>query len=383
MSDYDGLNQGQIQMFDQIVQFAKNKNEDFLVVSAPAGYGKTFCARRAITALQRTGMRVTVATFTGRASLQLSRDGIEARTIHSILYVPMFDQNEELIGFRPRDFEEVVAEIGDLLVIDEGSMINEDMHNDLAQYGIPIVYLGDYDQLPPIDMNGGTFNPMVDLSDDPISLTESMRFKEDSGIGRIAAALREDEFIPRVGGYDDLAYVSKSKINNVRYHEQNQFDIIICGMNKTRKKMNALVREARGYTSDKAEIGETVMCLRNDVATNVNIYNGELFIVEGEMLSGNGLTTYILRSVDDPNKKPIVTVEDQVWESEKPMRKMSDTNPKTHVFTFGYSLTCHKVQGSSVPNVLYIDENVSFFLDQRRFRYTACSRAVNKLTIAR
>lgn len=378
----DGLYDDQKNLFDEIVKFVEEgyKNFPYLIVSAPAGTGKTFTARRVMQFLKVTGRSCSTATFTGRASLQLSRDGIEGRTCHSLLYTPVLDENGDILEWERRSLDEMLAEVGNVLFIDEGSMIPKAIHDDLSELGIPIIYLGDYDQLPPVDGSNPDFNPMVSLTDERITLEVNKRFSDESGIGFIANRLRHENTIPRVK-YPDLKVIPKSKINSVSWHRENQFDAVICGTNKTRKSLTEKIRKARGFNDETAEVGEPIMCLRNDVISEVRIYNGEIFMVEGKFVLGSGHTSYSIRSVDDPKKALNVTIEDHVWETERSALKLNDT-PKVGVFTFGYVGTCHKYQGSSIPKVLFVDQNVSFFLDQRRFRYTACSRASESLTIA-
>jgi ATP-dependent exoDNAse (exonuclease V) alpha subunit len=75
-----------------------------------------------------------------------------------------------------------------------------------------------------------------------------------------------------------------------------------------------------------------------------------------------------------------VDVDDEMFSSEN---RIEDNKSDRELcdFTFGYGISCHKVQGSSIENVLFLDENVSFFLNQKKFRYTAVTRASKHITI--
>jgi exodeoxyribonuclease-5 len=106
------------------------------------------------------------------------------------------------------------------------------------------------------------------------------------------------------------------------------------------------------------------------------VNNGEVYIVEGIIPVNEHSTKYMLRDADKENHTVSVVVENDTWYTE------AANNPKSDVFTFGYAMTCHKSQGASIDNVLFYNENVSFFLDDQKFKYTACSRAAKRLTIA-
>jgi exodeoxyribonuclease-5 len=52
-------------------------------------------------------------------------------------------------------------------------------------------------------------------------------------------------------------------------------------------------------------------------------------------------------------------------------------------FDFAYALTAHKAQGSEFESVLVFDEGDTFGDDAFRWRYTAATRAVNRLVYVR
>ena len=50
-------------------------------------------------------------------------------------------------------------------------------------------------------------------------------------------------------------------------------------------------------------------------------------------------------------------------------------------FTYGWTLTCHKSQGSQYDNPLVFDESRSFREDARKWLYTAVTRAAERITV--
>ena len=348
-----------------------------VLLKAPAGTGKTYVARHVAKFLDRAGMSVSCVAFSGRAASQLSKSGLPARTCHSLLYKPVLNEDGDLIRWEVKTKQEVLAEAGDVLICDEGSMIPLKMHKELIALGIPLIYLGDYDQLPPVDEDDANFNVMENFNVPTFSLVENRRFDETSGIGHICSRLRQENTLPRIVMHG-LKCTPKTKVFNVQYHRENDFDVIVCGTNKTRKRLNEIVRSARGFSSETPDVGEYVVCLKNDIIAEKRINNGEVFVVEN-VITGDTYGTYYLTSIDNAGKHVIVRVQNHTWVDEKVEFKRDE---KFCSFGFAYALSCHKVQGSSFKRVLFIDEDVSFFLDQRRYRYTGVSRAMEHLTIA-
>jgi ATP-dependent exoDNAse (exonuclease V) alpha subunit len=54
-----------------------------------------------------------------------------------------------------------------------------------------------------------------------------------------------------------------------------------------------------------------------------------------------------------------------------------------HPFDFGWCITCHKSQGSEFDSVLVIDEGQVFGRESRRWRYTAITRAGERVVVAK
>ncbi len=164
-----------------------------------AGTGKTTITAMAIEALGLAPMTagamggVLFAAFTGKAALVMTRKGTPAQTIHSLIYrvseatpeeiarveEDLANLRRELPRMAPseRDFARIrirqlelrledihqprflindqsILRDADLLVLDEVSMVGEEMARDLLAFGKPILVLGDPGQLPPIKGQG-------------------------------------------------------------------------------------------------------------------------------------------------------------------------------------------------------------------------------------
>src|SRR5262245_52552535 len=151
-----------------------------------AGTGKTTLARHFASHVDG---QVQFAAFTGKAAQVLrSKGAVNARTIHSLIYrprgeeavadevtgktsmSPMFSLNRQSPVARAR-----------LIIVDECSMVDEELGRDLMSFGTPILVLGDPGQLPPIS-GGGYF---TDYEPDFL-LTEIHRQARDNPIIRLA-----------------------------------------------------------------------------------------------------------------------------------------------------------------------------------------------------
>ena len=112
------------------------------MVGGFAGTGKTTI----VSHLVNTWSRVAVAALCGKAAHVLRQKGAEAKTIHSLIYSP-YELNGK-IHFRRKT--KVDASI---FVIDEASMIDHLLLQDLLWFGIPVLFIGDHGQLEPIGTN--------------------------------------------------------------------------------------------------------------------------------------------------------------------------------------------------------------------------------------
>ena len=373
----------QLEAFNKCVAFLLNQDtgNKFLKFGAFAGTGKTYVLRKVINFLESYQMKISVIAFTGRAAAQLSDEGVSAITCHSLLYKPNFDHNGNLTGWVEKDLSEILDICRDGIIVDEGSMIPSNIHRRLSQIGVKIIYSGDISQLEPVEMDPAYagFNVMDNktLKCDEITLVENRRFDINNGIGYLSLHLRENNSFPRIKK-DCLTYQRKSSIYNLNFHTENKYDIVLCGMNKTRKRINQLIRTARGFESEIPEIGETIVCLRNSVLSNgQKINNGELFTVEG-VIEGPEQSTYMIRG--EKGLLATVKVMNETWYTEDAPMVKGET--ALFCFGFGYCLSVHKAQGSTFGKVLFVDEDVSFFLDQRKYRYTGCTRASEQLDVA-
>jgi exodeoxyribonuclease V len=265
----------------------------------------------------------------------------------------------------------------DLVIIDEVSMVGDDLARDLLSFGVKVLVLGDPAQLPPVKGEGFFTNAEPD-----VMLTEVHRQAADSPIIRLATTIRQGgAFGVEHGEFCSVIPRSEVNADMTLGHDQ-----ILCGRNKTRHAMNRRVRDLRGIASETPTIGEKLVCLRNDRIKK--LLNGSLWAVSDlprkqtkKDRAANVFRLTVLPEEADPQAKGIaVRVRNEFWDGTDGDLEWSDKKG-TEEFTFGYALTCHKSQGSQWDSVIVFDEGACFRDDAWRWRYTAVTRAAKRLTM--
>ena len=384
MDHLNDLTEEQREVHDRLHSFLIEDDQQEILFSAAGGTGKSFVIRSLIKTLAAEGHTIPrMVTFAGRATLHLTSDLTSATTIHKLLYYPNIDSNGVLIGWNRKSRVDVQTECSGGLIVDESSMVPSEIHNDLLSIGVPIVWVGDDNQLEPVDPKAEESFCVFFKDLEKLTLTRNMRVMDGKeNLLKLNQHLRDpDASMTRRFSGKGVKFWKRSDAMSPTFHEENQFDVIGCGTHKTRKKLNELVRKARGYHTEHAQEGEEVRCLKNTIIDGcIDVFNGERYRVLSHEKDENeiGVRHYTLQSIDFPDKEVTLKIPDCTWTDEKvPYKKGSDLNP----FAFGYACTIHSLQGSTVPKFLFVRENVSFFLDQRRFDYTGVSRASDELHV--
>jgi exodeoxyribonuclease-5 len=330
-----------------------------------AGTGKTTLARHIA---EGVSGKVSYAAFTGKAALVMRSKGCEgAGTIHSLIYRSRGEEEEApTFVLNP----EGPASKAKLIVIDECSMVDEELGRDLLSFGIPVLVLGDPAQLPPV--KGGGF--FTEAQPDAM-LTEIHRQEADDPIVHMAMTVRE-------GGRLSIGQMGSSRVirrDAVEREAVLSADQVLVGLNKTRRAYNARIRELMGRTSRLPVAGDKLVCLRND--RKKGLLNGGLWIVAEMRASKSQLVTMRVTPEEDAGGKPVkVSVFPNFFEGTEDtlayeLRRHGDE------FDYGYALTVHKSQGSQWDNVYLFDESWAFREHRDRWLYTALTRAAKQVTV--
>lgn len=364
-----------------------------------AGSGKSTLAKHLA---ETSGGLTCFAAFTGKAASVMRHKGCpDATTIHSLIYFVKQKSQARLVQMQEAlrklledpdssqfDVEKLEhsiraeqdavkkpaftlnpdAEIkhADLVVIDECSMVGEDMAMDLLSFGVPILVLGDPAQLPPVRSAGFFTEHKPDFM-----LTEIHRQAAESPILRLATRARKGLRLD-VGKYGDSEVLRARDFDNTSLTTEQ----VIVGRNTTRRRANAKRRECLGFSGRYPQDGDRVICLRNN--HDIGVLNGEIYTVEtahAEDSFGDRMGLSLVSEDGDrqlyvdAHLAPFRGEDAPYWDKE------------AIEMDFGYAVTAHKAQGSGWPSVVVVDESSVFRKDRHRWLYTAATRAIDKLTV--
>ncbi|MGE3404989.1 MAG: ATP-dependent RecD-like DNA helicase [Vicinamibacterales bacterium] len=390
-----------------------------------AGSGKSTITKHAIAELgPGEGDGVLYAAFTGKAALVMTRKGTPASTIHSLIYRVSEATPAEIERIR-QDMAELTAKLpgmGDaerlfaasqlrslelrladihkprfvlneqsalrdakLLVLDEVSMVGEDMARDLLAFGKPVLVLGDPGQLPPIKGEGAFTGIAPD-----VMLTEVHRQAGDSAIIRLATLARQGEPIP-YGEHDD--FVWKMRRGDVGPAQMLQGGQVICGRNATRLQLNLAMKRAAGFEGFyPTGQGEKIICLKN--RNDLGLVNG-MFLELAEVRDEDEISFSAMVTTEDgdevgagrngrPQRFRIYKGHFDEHVAPDPERERRDHWKKKTAIeaVWGWAITCHRAQGSQWENVIVFDDGLGRTAEDRaRWLYTAITRAERGLVI--
>lgn len=373
----------QQEALDSIVNWYIDHRNDLpvYIMGGAAGTGKSTLISQLKNYLPP--ISIGYCTFTGKASTVLRRKmgefGIDANdvsTIHSLMYKPIIDRSTlEIIGWKKNPNIDY-----DLIVVDEASMVPKELYDDLTSYGVPVLFVGDHYQLPPV--SPVDFN----LMDEPfIKLEKPHRFAEKSPIIKLATMVRNGQTIP-YGNYGEL--VSKRKRKDITEDERQAFfvseevkngdAIILCGFNKTRVKLNERVRSRFGYKG-LLNHEERIICLKNTTRSNVPLFNGSIGTVKH---IAKKLTRHMYAhvSMDGFSDHFRGNIYNDIFGIEKPLLHGKGRERKIQCFDYGYAISTHKSQGSQWKRVCVFEEQCPLW-EHNRWLYTAITRAEKELLI--
>lgn len=330
-----------------------------------AGTGKTTLAQHVAADLDGD---TRFCAFTGKAALVMRERGCpNASTIHSLIYKPQ-DRSEEHPSFYLWD--EAPAAKASLIVVDECSMVDEELGRDLLSFGIPVLVLGDPAQLPPVS-GGGFFTE----GEPDAMLTQVHRQAADNPIIHLSMQIREGGRLSP-GSYGESQVVPMNDLDPELVYQADQ---VLVGRNVTRRNYNARLREIKGFDGDLPEADDKLVCLRNN--RKKSLFNGSLWTVKECSISRKKFITMRLNPEDsglfDTVKVSVRPecflggIEQMDWASRK----------KYDEFDYGYVLTVHKAQGSQWDEVVLFDESFAFQDARARWLYTGVTRAARKLTV--
>lgn len=416
--------------------------QDETSLAGYAGTGKTWHIRHI---LDRPG--IVLCAPTARAMLRLTEvTKTTACTVHGLIYgAPVSESwvrpdgevcTSELApgcpgcACRPQ----VVFALGDsaellegvrLIVVDEASMINEQVATDIravaAKLGAKLLFVGDPGQLRPVDGKPGV---ALDRAD--VTLTHVWR--NAGGILDFVSAVRAAQTFEDLRKciwertYQDVEVLGTGLDGLAAWRSARSQRMAIVHSNKQRVATNLAVRETLGFPS-RLRVGDRLLIRRN--ARSVPCYNGEVYVAKSTVDHDPFTLVRVgLDGVANPVVRTIVVCQTHLADADAnefarsfrslgvSFRRLSgvrhadecsfhepysedhrcapDCRPgPLHGLClvnaqFGFAITCHAAQGSEADEVgvLWTPRTHRDDLESARsWLYTAASRAKKQLTI--
>lgn len=372
--------------------------------------------------------------------------GREAETIHRLLAlspdIDIFELDFKELQFKSRGEPRFPAH--GVVIIDEASMISDDLFDALItrakEYGTKIVFQGDIKQLNPVKQNG---HSKVFSLENMITLTKIFRQSDKNGVMPYLNILREkplriDEFKTNIGSEGSLIVSEtpkeflKDMLENVQTcidTEDTMFAKVTAWTNKRVDAWNnkiraCLFKDAADRLVNKREI---ITACDNFTYNNYDFFNSSDYIVDdvqykctkflpnfGEV---NGIILDLYDTVYNDTADVFVitenkrvrsllaeTIEDLRIRAIKASKvtkkywkdyfalinsfasfvdlKHENRTIKKNTFTYGYAVTTHKLQGSSITNMFVDLMDICKNEDPeelRQLEYVALSRTRNNV----
>ena len=362
--------QGQIEYDDvQLSAIRKAIGSKVMVLTGGPGTGKTTTTLGIIASFETLGQRILLAAPTGRAAKRMSEaTGKEAKTIHRLLeFNPAegYGRNDE----NPLD--------GDVLIVDESSMIDVILMNSLLKavpLSMPLILVGDIDQLPSVGA-GNVLRDIIDSGAVPvIRLTRIFRQAQSSRIVTNAHRINQ-------GIFPDISNGRQSDFFFIKDEDPEQAARDIVNIVKNR------IPKAYGYSTNDIQVLAPMQ--RSVVgATNLNIALQEAINPVGDSLSRGGFkyrrgdrVMQIRNNYDKDVFNGDIGMVEHVDMEERTLTVSFDGNSVEYEdseldeLTLAYATTIHKSQGSEYPVVVMPLLMTHFVMLQRNLVYTGITRA--------
>ena len=345
-------------------------------------------------------MKVVLAAPTGRAAKRMGEStGREAKTIHRLLDMGVSEEGEELL-FETKEQKTID---GDVVIIDEASMIDVALMNNLLKaikVGTRLIIVGDIDQLPSV----GAGNVLKDLIESEftkvVRLDEIFRQGKESLIVVNAHRINrgkmpklnekgKDFYFLREENQDKILELIVDLINrrlpnfNGKWDKYKDIQILApmkkgtLGVINLNQKLQEVLNPKKPYKDEKEfrdsvfRVGDKVMQIKNNYTLKWNRVQG-IGDLEGEGVF-NGDMGFI-ESINNEDRTLNVIFDDE--------RRVKYDFSLLDELELAYAITIHKSQGSEFPVIIMPVYMGSPFLMNRNLLYTGITRAKSMVVVA-
>jgi len=326
--------------------------------------------------------------FTG-SSKQKSREEISSKEIISVCETKGYSSAIELVDMhsesskmrtRPKAyFASRKVSLGrlKLIIIDEASMINDNIVEDVKNLGIKLCLVGDAAQLPPVKgKNSYMENPDVEIK-------TIHRQGADSPILKMANALIEGTgILENWENSVDCNVISYSDFEGFRDKLIKAKWQFLTAMNIDKDMINKRARVVLGHHSKFPERGDILLALgghKDSGVVNGTQAEAVTDFTESE-IEHDSIRHWVIQGrvkIRETGEVIRVTIRRDCFLS----GKIYEYGKGESQWEYGYAMTVHKSQGSSWENVVYIYK--PFPTAENKLNYTAATRASKKLIVVK
>lgn len=289
-----------------------------------------------------------------------------------------------------------------LVVLDEGSMINSSTRAYLDSLGVPMLIIGDWAQLPPIDGDPGyRFRTASDATLTTCHRTDVPRLVRLWDRARAIVTDPDADLLPKHGWLadrDTLRSLLKTDavitgrrvthaaitfalraITNRPLHTPVPGDVLMAsangpGVTKGDFRTVARVRPTILHSKDDKNRRRRTKCY-TITFTDGSTTLAETYGFYRPWLKPEQLDAYA------PSLAAIPTVYDARRKNPPPYEILPAGASALTSWEFGQVITCHKAQGSQWPRIAVIDESMCWREQAGEWAYTAVSRASHNVKI--
>jgi ATP-dependent exoDNAse (exonuclease V) alpha subunit len=258
------LNEDQTKAFEALVEFLENPNAQLICLKGFAGTGKTYTIVRCLqyfkTKHKRKKIALTAPTNKAVGVLQKqtpaeAKDILEFATIHKLLGVKIsYDEDGNELFKSGNSLDKTISNY-DVVVIDEVSMLNDELFHDLLESIDPknddnkrfgpshiakVIFMGDPKQIPPVGkIDCEPFLRPKFYGIETLELTQIMRQAQESSIVKASISVRENVLAP---------YIDFTAFNT-----ENEFEVINTAFAENKEVLKQEIKTVFGGEEIKSD----------------------------------------------------------------------------------------------------------------------------------
>lgn len=359
-----------------------------VVITGGPGCGKTTIIHAISSIFHQAGKKVLLAAPTGRAAQRMAQCcDMPAQTIHRLL------QYDPQSGGFVHGINDPL--FGDIVIIDEASMIDISLAKDLFS-AIPstavLVLVGDKDQLPSVGP-GRVFGDIISVPEvHTVSLSHLFRRSEESTINEIAHMVNSG-IVPDIPEPDGETKVDAYFITR-NHPEEAVKTIEKLVSDQLPKKFNLKLSDIAVLTpSNRGPLGTHALnqrlqdCLNPsgsiDTEQELELENVSFRIgdrvcqrINNYVIDYFGVFNGDIGTIDSINAREQSLVV-ELWDG----RLIKYERGDLHQLSLAYAISVHRAQGSEVPCVVLALDRSHYNLLERQLIYTGITRAKRLLVI--